>query len=119
MARKVHGDRALLNLPGHHSTAAIVAEIESTAHWPDGKGRHGKDPTSYNISPEVTFSITDCDNKVNIEIEIGSEAKLENSLHKLDTMIACMRKLRKGLQKEHDLYVYRYSLIPDDKRYEY
>lgn len=117
MARKVHGGRALLNQPGHHSTAAIVAEIEDTRDWITGKGRGGDDLQRYNAAPLSTFTITDCDNKVNIEVGFDSDNGLENSLYKVDTLIATLRKLRRGLVLEGARYAERAKKIPADRRY--
>jgi hypothetical protein len=97
MARKVHGGRGLLNLGGHHSTAAIVAEIDDTVDRVIGTD----DEDGYRIQPTVTCSITDCDSKVNIEFDITTANQLENSLHKADTMIEALTALRAGMIVEH------------------
>lgn len=117
MARKVHGGRALLNQEGHHSTAVIVAEIEDTKAWPLDKGRNGADPTSYNIVPNTKLILTDCSEKVNIELDIGTDARLQNSLHKIDTMLRLLRKARKGLIVEHERLVKRKACVPTKKDY--
>lgn len=117
MARKVHGSRALLNQPGHHSTAAIVAEIEDTRDWIVGRGRGGADLQRYNAAPLSTFTITDCDSKVNIEVGFDSDNGLENSLHKVDTMISALRKLRRGLVLEGARYAERAKRIPPDRKF--
>lgn len=117
MARKVHGKRALLNLPGHHSTAVIIAEIEDTRGWEDGKGRGGKELTSYNAQPETTLTISDCSRQVNLELDLGTDSRLENSLYKIDTLIDCLRAARKGVIKEHERLVARKKRIPKKERY--
>lgn len=113
--RKVWGRRSLLNLPGHHSTAAIIAEIENTVDWPEGKSRNGNELTSYTAEPNITLIVTDCSEKVNIEIDIGTPARLENSIHKLDTMIDALKSMRKGVIREHDRLVERKKHIPKPK----
>lgn len=115
--RKVWGKRALLNLPGHHSTAAIIAEIENTVDWPEGKSRSGGELTSYTAEPNSTLLISDCSNQVNIEIDIGTSARLENSIYKIDTMIDALKALRKGVIREHDRLVERKKHIPQQKNY--
>jgi hypothetical protein len=117
MARKFYGGRALLNLPGHHSTAAIVAEIENTVDWEEGKGRGGDELTRYNAEPHMMLTVTDCDNRVNIELDIDSENSYENTIYKVDTMIEELRKLRKGLVTERGRYVKREKHIPKEKRF--
>lgn len=117
MARKVHGTRSLLNLPGHHSTATIIAEIESTVDWPENKGRNGEELTRYTAEPNSTFTITDCSNSVHIELDIDSENSYQNTLYKLDTMIDSMRKLRRGVVIERARYVKRALKIPAEKRF--
>lgn len=96
MARKVHGGRSLLNLPGHHSTAAIVAEVKDT-----GDLEWKADDDGYKIVPTITCAITDCDNKVNIEFDVQTANQLENSLYKVDVMLDALTKLREGMIVEH------------------
>jgi hypothetical protein len=113
----MHGGRALLNLPGHHSTAAIVAEIENTVDWEDGKGRGGEELTRYNAEPFTALIVTDCDNKVNIELDIDSQNSCDNTLHKIDTMLDALKKLRRGVVVERGRYIKREKEIPKDKRF--
>jgi hypothetical protein len=94
----------MLNLPGHHSTAAIVAEIENSEDWVAGKGKDGERPNRYNIVPEAVCKITDCDSAVNIEFDVETANQLENSLHKVDTMIEALLALREGMVVEHHRY---------------
>lgn len=117
MARNVYGSRALLNLPGHHTTAAIVAEIENTSRWPEGKSREGRDLDRYNAQPEITCRITDCDNAVNIEFDVDTPNSVENSLHKIDTMIAALRAMRRGIVAEAPRAQKRVAAIPTERRY--
>jgi hypothetical protein len=103
MPRKVYGGRALLNLPGHHSSAAIIAEVEDTRAWGLDRDKSGEplgSSTGYSIQPRITCKITDCDNAAHIEFDLGTDHRLENSLHKVDTMIDTLRKFRKGLVEE-------------------
>src|SRR5437870_134035 len=100
MARKVHGGRALLNLPGHGSSAAIIAEVEDTTGWADGRGREGEELSRYNFVPHSSLIITDCDNKVSLEIDLESENEVVNTLNKIDTLIATLEELRVGVVVE-------------------
>ena len=99
--RSVYGGRALLNLPGHHSTAAIVAEVENTEDWPLRLSLKGEEYESYNVQAEVKCKITDCESAVNIDFEFLSANQLENSLHKIDVMVEILQNLREGLIVEH------------------
>lgn len=112
MARKVHGGRSLLNLPGHHSTAAIVAEIDDTA---DRKMKADEDD-GYRIQPNVVCKVTDCDNAVNIEFDITTANQLENSLHKVDAMIEHLSGLRAGMIVEHHRLQDRLDSHPNPSR---
>lgn len=115
--RKVHGGRALLNQPGHHSTAVLIAEIEDTRQWLEGRGRGNADPTGYNITPNTKLIVSDCSQSINLELDIGTDARLENSLYKLDTMIAMLRKVRKGVLIEHERLIKRKAWVPPDKEF--
>jgi hypothetical protein len=100
---KLYGERHLLNQPGFHSTAAIVAEIEDTADLaplPD-----------YAPAPRYTLMISDCYKVVNIEIDFSSEEERENSLNKVDLMLSALTAFRQGLVKEQDLYAQREAQI--------
>lgn len=115
--RKVHGGRALLNQPGHHSTAVLIAEIEDTRKWPTGTGRGGKEPTGYNIVPNTKLIVSDCSQSINLELDVGTDARLENTLYKLDTMIATLRKVRKGVLIEHERLVKRQAWVRPDNQH--
>lgn len=80
--KKTRGGRALLNLPGHQSTAAIVAEI-------DGEGS-----VSY---PDYTFQISDCTRSIDLDLDFRNAEERENNLYKLDTMISVLKEFRKGV----------------------
>jgi hypothetical protein len=86
----VYGGRAMLNLPGHHSTAAIVAEIDNTEGW-------GDDPKV----PNIICRISDCEGYVNIEFDVNTANQLENSLHKIDVMVEALLAMREGFVPEH------------------
>lgn len=80
-SKRVKGGRALLNLPGHHSTAAIVAEIQ----------------------PGTSFSyinISDCSRQISIECPTGDEDDFENTMHKVNTMIDVLSSYRRALKAE-------------------
>jgi hypothetical protein len=80
--KKMRGGRALLNLPGHQSTAAIVAEItmEGSSTYPD-----------------YTLKISDCSRAVDLELDFDTADSRENNLYKIDTMLDVLKEFRKGV----------------------
>ena len=98
MAKKIHGTRALLNLPGCQSTAAIVAEIDST------RGMPSEDYPRW--GPESTLQVSDCDRSISFDIGSFEDAdERKNNLHKVDTLIAALQAFRKGLVYEQNRWV--------------
>lgn len=91
MSRKVHGGRSLLNLSGHHSTAAIVAEVPDTSvgNWDNA------------AHPDAVCKITDCDGSISLDMDYATANQLENSVHKIDVMIETLIDFRRGLIHEH------------------
>lgn len=94
--KKWHGKRALLNGEGYQSTAAIVAEIEDSTGW--------ESEPSYNPVPAVTLQFANCDRSIAYDLDWGDDDSLQNSLDKVDLMIDCLRRFRKGLVKEQERY---------------
>lgn len=83
--RRVYGRRALLNLPGYHTTAAIVAEVENFDGW-----------------WRATLHISDCDRKVSLDLPdpgVCDDAAFDNAMHKLDTLVGSIRELQKGMRR--------------------
>lgn len=89
------GGRALLSRSPHHSTAAIVAEVEDTREWKKGEvrgravgqtvdGEKQKSPADlrWELSPEATLQIANCDRSVAFELDWQTEGERVNSLHK-------------------------------------
>lgn len=100
MARKKktkwHGGRALLNDPGHHGLAAVIAEIvDSESEYPDGDT-----PRWY--TPAYTFQIADCDRHIALEIDLETTEDRRNTLKKLDRLISTLEKFREGVRVEAD-----------------
>lgn len=93
---KVRGKRALLNLPGFESTAAIVFEIQDT--------RQVKAGALYANEPDYTFQLSDCSRSINFELDFRSPEAQENNLYKVDTMIEVLKAGRRALVAEHALY---------------
>ena len=97
-------ERRFLNLPGFHGGAYVVAYVEDTsarkaeACCPDG------DDCPQNFEPRMILEIADCQDRINLEFDVDSEAGRANSLHKLDTLIASIRVFRTGLVREFAEY---------------
>ncbi len=89
MSTTVQGHRAMLNLPGYHSTAAIVAEVR------DG-GRGG----GYAFA---TLQISDCQRSVSLEFNVNEPDEFENNLYKIDTILESMRVFRRAVVKQQKL----------------
>lgn len=109
----MRGRRALLNRPGHHSTSAIVAEVEDTRSWEPGCNRDG-DPIDKKwgpASPEVTFCLSDCDRHVSLSFDGFHTAEgRANDLAKIDKVLAAVAEFRRALVSEQRLYVERKRL---------
>lgn len=100
----------MLNRPGHQSTASIVAEIEDTSKWKEGKDKDGEDLNGNKFriygsaAPDYIFQISDCDRSISFDIEIGSRSSRANTLYKLDAMIDTLTKFREGIVEECKLF---------------
>lgn len=87
-----HGGRSMLNLPGHHSTGAITAEIQNTSNWPADVDRWER--------PDFIFVIANCDRSISFDVDFDTEEELKNSLYKIDTMVDILRRFRRGVAVE-------------------
>jgi hypothetical protein len=58
-------------------------------------------------SPRLKLRITDCAGAIHLEFSVDSAAERENSLHKIDTLIASLERFRAGLEAEAALRVER------------
>jgi hypothetical protein len=105
---KVHGRRSLLNGAGIQSTAAIVAEVEDTSTWHEGKNGKGDDlTTAWQARPDYTLSISDCYRTITIEMDMDTPAEWRNSIRKLNVMIDALTRMRDGVVEERARYVQR------------
>ena len=75
----------MLNLPGHHSTAAIAAEVVTT-----GPGRY---------DTNAFVQISDCDRRIALDFCLHDADEHENNLYKVDTLISSLRTFRRALVK--------------------
>ena len=79
--KQIKGGRALLNMPGFHSTAAIVAEMSPGEVYPN-------------------VQISDCTRQINLEFDVTDADNYENSLHKIDALLSNLGKCKRALVAE-------------------
>ena len=63
------------------------------------------------LQPRMILEIADCQSRINLEFEVDSQLDVENSVHKLDTLIEALAEFRAGLLEEVDLYRVRESEV--------
>lgn len=88
--KKFHGGRALLNKPGHHSTAAFVAEILNTDGTPE-------DERPYY---QATFQLANCDRSISLDVDMHSKESRDNTLFKMRKIAQIMNDFLAGLETE-------------------
>jgi len=87
MGKNIYNKRSFLNKPGYHSNAVIVTDIS------DCRKDGFSDPFWGH------YKITDCENIVNIAIDLGNVEELNNTLHKLDKIISVTQAYRDKIQE--------------------
>ncbi len=100
-------ERKLLNLPGFYSGAYVAVYVEDTAQrelfrHPDCTGECARCPV--NFEPRTTLEIADCSDTITLEFDLDSQAGRENSLHKLDTLLAALKLFRTAYVEEFEPY---------------
>ena len=50
----------------------------------------------------MILEIADCNDRIELEFDVDSEAGRINSLHKLDTLLAALRTFREGIVQEFE-----------------
>jgi hypothetical protein len=90
----------LLNRPGHFADAHIRAYVEDTS---GRKLRRWRNPPA----PQIELEITDCINGIHLEFDLTSSGHRENTLFKVDTLIASLTAFRAAVAAEADLYEQR------------
>jgi hypothetical protein len=92
-------ERIVLNLAGFDGGAHVRALVEDTSVQRTGRRRIP--------SPRLKLRITDCESAIHLEFSVDSAVERENSLHKIDTLIASLERFRAGLEAEAALRVER------------
>jgi hypothetical protein len=89
-------ERTLLNLPGFHGGAYVYVFVEDTSE---------REACSQgNVQPFTVLEIADCDRRISLEFDIGSDEGRTNSLHKLDTLVAALGAFREAFVAEFGPY---------------
>jgi len=91
-------EQTLLNRPDFCGGAFVRVFVEDTS----GKRVRRRPP-----SPRLRLCIADCANQINLEFAVESPAVRENSLHKIDSLLAVLHRFRDGLADEAALYAER------------
>lgn len=92
-------ERTLLNRPAFDGGAQVRVYVEDTS---DRKLRRRRLP-----SPRLKLRIADCVNEINLEFSVDTAERRENSLYKIETLIAALERFRAGLAAEADLRALR------------
>jgi hypothetical protein len=91
-------ERVFLNLPGFHGGAYVIAYVEDTSgREPYRLPRTGKLVPE---QPRLILELADCNDRIELEFELYSEAQRENSMHKVETLIATLQRFRLALDAE-------------------
>ena len=91
-------ERTPLNLPGFYGDAYVRVFVEDTS-----RRRCRRRPPS----PRLRLRIADCTNEIALEFDVESASLRENSLHKIDTLLAALHRFREGLADEAALHAER------------
>jgi hypothetical protein len=94
-------EQTLLNRPGYYAGAYVRVFVEDTSD----RRQNGKRPPE----PRLRLPIADCTNVINLEFALTTPGERENSLFKINTLIAALHRFRDGLDAEADLYEQRDS----------
>jgi len=91
-------ERTLLNLPGFHGGAFVYVFVEDTSER--GPRRCEGDCPCMNFEPRMILEIADCSDRIELQFDIDSSEGRDNSLHKLDTLVAALSLFRNGMVAE-------------------
>jgi hypothetical protein len=97
-------ERTLLNRQAFDGGAQVRVFVEDTSKR---KLRRRRLP-----SPRLKLRISDCVNEINLEFSVDSAELRENSLYKIETLIAALERFRAGLAAEAELRALREASRP-------
>lgn len=89
-------ERRFLNKENFHSFAAIIGKIKIEKYYNDKNLLN-----SYYVTRYV--SISDCSEKISLELNVETEEEYNNTLYKLDTLIDVFSKLKAGIISTREL----------------
>jgi hypothetical protein len=92
-------ERTRLNRPAFDGGAYVRVYVENTS---GRKLRRERLP-----SPRLRLRIADCASQINLEFSVDSAELRENSLSKIETLIAALERFRAGLVAEAELRAQR------------
>jgi hypothetical protein len=92
-------ERTLLNRPAFDGGAHVRVYVEDTSNR---KLRRRRLP-----SPRLKLRIADCVNVINLEFSVDTPELRENSLYKIEMLIAALEQFRAGLAAEAELRALR------------
>jgi hypothetical protein len=99
-------ERVFLNLPDFHGGAYVLTYVEDTTLR--GLASECDDPEctgcASNFEPRMILELSTGSEHIRFTFDVDSEAGRENSLHKLDTLIAALRVFRKAVVEEFGPY---------------
>jgi hypothetical protein len=91
-------ERTRLNRPAFDGGAHVRVYVEDTSN----RTLRGRLP-----SPRLTLRIADCYDEIELEFSVDSPELRENSLYKVQTLIAALERFRAGLRAEAELRALR------------
>ena len=91
-------ERTRLNRSAFDGGAHVRVYVEDTSN------RRGRLP-----SPRLRLGIADCANQINLEFSVDSAELRENSLYKIETLLAALERFHAGLAAEVELRELRES----------
>ena len=111
-------ERWFLNLPGFHGGAYVLAFLEDTSELHPRPERWCDEDClecPHNFEPKYKLELSDCHDRIQLQFDFETEAERQNSLHKLDTLIAALRVFRAGVEAEQAEYERRERELAEQK----
>jgi hypothetical protein len=105
--------RAFLNYPGFYGRAFVLAYVEDTSERDFEKPWGGRRVPP---APRTILEIADCENRISLEFDVTSADQRQNSLHKVDTLVATLQQFREALEAECLLFEQREHDLAERKR---
>ena len=100
-------ERTLLNLPGFHGGAFVYVYVEDTSErglFTNPYCEPDCEHCPVNFEPRMILEIADCEDTITLAFDVDADGGRENSLHKLDTLIAALRVFREAVEAEFEHY---------------